>query len=924
MSFMNGRDKPSTAEDLFAHFLALRESGEEVPFDRFVRDNAEFETELVRLAEGWDRFEDVFDDALKQASSTAFFRRGRPAERMAAREHMESVGLAPGARIGEYRLLRMLAEGGMGQVWEARQQSLDRRVALKFIRPDNSDPDALFLFEREARAGGRLSHPCAVAVYATGVSDGVSWIAQELVEGGYTLDDFLIDLRRANELPPRYFEEVARFFLDVAEVLQAAHDAGVIHRDVKPSNVLISPDDRPKLTDFGLARLLDDKRRSDPLSLRGTPHYMSPEQISAKAVGPRAEMFSLGAMLFEVLTLRRPFDGETRTDVFGAILRGIEHTPREVDPRVPADLSKICAKALARDAEDRYGSMRELADELRRYLAHEPILARPIGPLRRAAKWVCRNPTVTIVSGLGGALAVALLVMAAMWLAGRGERRANLREQELLKAINSIQEGDFDGAREHAGLAMEADPTSPRPHVVMAGGFARFGRLDEVVRAIDAAKALGFEPGEGEPRTAAEHLERGLYAIGTQRVAGYEEAERHLSRAIELDASLLGAHYPLYQVRRVLGDDEGALAAVRALWGRIGQDEDAYPVMDALRLELEGRLDEAIAELEAFRDAHAGDEALLAGLRVHRNLGRCYLAADRLDEAEAALRRSMEIVGDEPRWIYATWFNLGAVELRRQELDPDATDSMERLDRAIELIRRGREWDASHPASIRLEAEALVRRFGARFDRDDPPAAEDWAEVESALREFGDAAPEHPAFPILAAQIEYLRALVAPPGAPRIERLERCVERNPRHVPALVGLGEELWFEGEFGRGLETFDAALAAWDDLEAPRSRDDLAPAWPRRWLVALHAWRFGTATNLGDLDAARESGEAMERELAAGATDPASALLSYAEFLATAPEPLKDCDRAMELLEEHDLERRVGPQAAGSIAAIEAACP
>jgi len=167
-------------------------------------------------------------------------------------------GLAAGKRVGDFELLSLVGQGGMGQVWEAEQVSLQRRVAMKFVRPERVTERQLELFAREARAGGRLSHQGIVTVYGYGQSEGLAWIAMEYVEGAWTLEDFVDELTRTGEVPAGYDRHVAQFVAEIADAMHAAHEAGVIHRDLKPPNVLITESDRPKVTDFGLARITDE------------------------------------------------------------------------------------------------------------------------------------------------------------------------------------------------------------------------------------------------------------------------------------------------------------------------------------------------------------------------------------------------------------------------------------------------------------------------------------------------------------------------------------------------------------------------------------------------------------------------------------------------------------------------------------------
>ena len=185
--------------------------------------------------------------------SLSFFRRKGEEERP-----QPAPGLASGKIVGDFRLVSLIGQGGMGQVWEAEQVSLHRTVAVKFMRPERVTERQLELFAREARAGGRLHHPGIVTVYGHGQSDGLAWIAMEFVGGGWTLKDFLDEAARAAEVPAGYDRHVARFVADIAEAMQTAHEAGVIHRDLKPQNVLVTSEDRPKVTDFGLARITDE------------------------------------------------------------------------------------------------------------------------------------------------------------------------------------------------------------------------------------------------------------------------------------------------------------------------------------------------------------------------------------------------------------------------------------------------------------------------------------------------------------------------------------------------------------------------------------------------------------------------------------------------------------------------------------------
>ena len=341
----------------------------------------------------------------------------------------------------------------MGQVWEARDENLRTDVALKLILPGRIDARSLDLFAREARAGGRLRHPYIVTTLATGRADGLTWIAQELVDGSWTLKDYLDQLRAEDAVPKDHYRSIALFVAQVADGLQAAHDAGVIHRDVKPANILIAPDDTPRLTDFGLARVADDSFLSVSGEIAGTWSYMSPEQVRAKRSGldHRSDVFSLGVVLYELLTLRRPFEGDTAHQIAEQIVHVEPPPATKLRSQCPRELAVICGKALEKDPAHRYASMRELSADLHRHLDDEPILARPTGAVVRAVKWARRNPARAV----GGAAVLLLLgstVAFALVLAGKNrtlrEVNDDLREQQGLTASANRrdQEGRYSAA----------------------------------------------------------------------------------------------------------------------------------------------------------------------------------------------------------------------------------------------------------------------------------------------------------------------------------------------------------------------------------------------------------------------------------------------------------------------------------------------
>jgi WD40 repeat protein len=308
-----------------------------------------------------------------------------------------------------YEVLGELGRGGMGVVFRARQLKLDRLVALKMILAgSHAGPDELARFRTEAEAIARLQHPNIVAVYEVGEHGGLPFFSLEFCPGG--------SLDRKLAGTPLPTAEAARLVETLARAVQAAHDRHVLHRDLNPANVLLAADGTPKVSDFGLAKKLDAVGHTgSKTAVMGTPPYMAPEQAKgrSKEIGPTTDVYGLGAILYECLTGRPPFKAATSLDTILQVI-GEEPLPvRQLQPDVPRDLETICHKCLDKQPTRRYAGARDLADDLGRFLAGKEVLARPLGSIGRAARWVRRRPTATAllaVSGLAALILVAGLV----------------------------------------------------------------------------------------------------------------------------------------------------------------------------------------------------------------------------------------------------------------------------------------------------------------------------------------------------------------------------------------------------------------------------------------------------------------------------------------------------------------------------------
>ena len=320
-------------------------------------------------------------------------------------------GVGSGARqsgLEDYDVLREIAKGGMGVVYEARQRSLNRVVALKMIKAGQlANAEDVARFYAEAEAAANLRHPNIVAVYEVGRADA----AQHYFTMDYVAGPSLLDVVRKQPLSAR---EAAAYVVKVARAIQFAHDRSVLHRDLKPSNILLGEDGEPRVTDFGLAKRIDqDARLTVAGAVVGTPAYMPPEQArgDTRNVGRAADIYSLGAVLYECVTGRPPFISSSLTEMLQQVLLDDPLPPSRLLPSLPRDYETICLKCLEKEPERRYASAGELADDLERFLRDEPIRARPVSLPERALKFARRKPAWAALWGVSAIAAVVLVVV---------------------------------------------------------------------------------------------------------------------------------------------------------------------------------------------------------------------------------------------------------------------------------------------------------------------------------------------------------------------------------------------------------------------------------------------------------------------------------------------------------------------------------
>jgi serine/threonine-protein kinase len=403
---------------------------------------------------------DVVDTDLGETSSAV--PRGEPATEGPDSKTKRS---AVPQTVASYEVISVLGRGGMGIVYKARQRGLKRLVALKMILSGgHASEQELARFRAEAEAVARLQHPNIVQIYEVGEEKGLPFFSLEFVDGSN-----LNKKIAGTPLPPR---EAAALLQKLAEAMHYAHEHGIIHRDLKPSNVLLTRDGAPKVGDFGLAKQLDNAGQTQSGAVMGTPSYMAPEQASGKTkeIGPGTDVYALGATLYECLTGRPPFRASTTPETLHQVVSEEPVPPARLNPATPRDLETICLMCLQKDRTKRYDSAADLAEDLRRFQAGEPIKARPVGPAERLWRWCKRNPRVAALSGAAAALIVGWAVSASAlaWglklqtdIAHENEKKAKDNEEQAIKSADyartqkDIAQQNEKRAKDTAGATVE-------------------------------------------------------------------------------------------------------------------------------------------------------------------------------------------------------------------------------------------------------------------------------------------------------------------------------------------------------------------------------------------------------------------------------------------------------------------------------------
>jgi serine/threonine-protein kinase len=608
------------------------------------------------------------------------------------------TGIVPASAPAGYELLEELGRGAMGVVYKARQVHLNRLVALKMILAGaHAGPHELARFRGEAEAVARLRHPHIVQIYEIGEAEGRPYFSLEYIEGGS-----LADRLDGTPQPPR---RAAQLVQALAGGVEAAHQQGIIHRDLKPANILLSgergagsaereelPTPRsalpaPKITDFGLAkRLGDGAGPTQSGAILGTPSYMAPEQAGGqgKSVGPAADVYALGAILYELLTGRPPFKAATPLDTVLQVMSAEPVPPSRLQPKLPRDLETICLKCLQKEPRKRYESAAALADDLQRFLADEPILARPARWWERAGKWARRRPAAAALLGVSLAALIALLVVGLMYQA-RLERSLAALTQEKEKTDREKEKADREHERAQAHLHKALTAVDEIAKLGIEGLAENPQFADLRRRLAETALTLhrgflqldGDEPAVRSMTARAYTQTAGLYLI----LGKTAEAEPACREAIQLQEQLVADFPDQAAHRHDLSTSHSYLAHVYAIQGHTDRAIAEY--RQAL----------ALSEQLVDREPHKADYQVS---RANNNLSLGYFytfaAPDRGEKSfQEAIRIAKHLIQAHPqvadyRWLLAGGYSsLGWA--RNFKGKPDAAEPL--LDQALTILLPG-------------------------------------------------------------------------------------------------------------------------------------------------------------------------------------------------------------------------------------------
>jgi len=775
-------------------------------------------------------------------------------------------------QIGDFRLVREIGRGGMGVIYEAEQVSMRRRVALKLVLPAVAgSTQAIRRFKREARAAGRLHHTNVVPIYAMGQHDGHVYYAMELVEG-LPLNALVDRWRSGRQAPspaagdgtrPSY-ARLAEMFAGVADALHAAHEVGVIHRDIKPSNLLMDGHGTLKIVDFGLARMANSTAVTATGALVGTAVFMSPEQMSAKAgdIDPRSDIYSLGATLYEVLTLRKPFPGTDFQQLCSSVMTDDPVRPRRIDPHIPRDLETVVLKAMEKERGKRYATADELARDLRRFAAGSPVRARRVGPVGRVWRRVKRRPAVSALAA--AAVLVTTLGAHFAWRAAEEAQRARDLEYARLCALAGAAATCTQASPERP---IDPDATAcvdPGVQLSVDARQPEWAARDLYARAIDllpgrpeAYLGRALAPGQGRKARYDDldaALDRGLsqrtwrlaraHLLGLER--RFEEAQREREAAATIKGQTPADAYCEATVCALTGDQSTAASLLsRAIAdSRAGEAIHSLALRARARTRLRMRDDEgALEDLHALRDAGARDIPLLVCLAgTWERLGRSARSELVLGEAVAAAARDgrpaawMELC-QAARAHCAPGMYLRVTE-RALAAHPESVEVMReranallearRPDAALEIAERARAADAASHAINETRASILDRmrrhgdaleaiRVALEADRECPTAHNRRGSILMGLTQYEEAR---------AAFLEAVR--LDPAFARAYHNLGLALRRLKRFDEAIHAFGEALRVDPHFleayvsrgamraddlgrpGEALEEFDRAIA------------------------------------------------------------------------------------------------------------------